>query len=137
MAERLWVIWCDGSDDGCIMQHDLEGSISRRLISTTQFPVIHFADRPVTRANVLAFLRLVVRADDDRIDEDPVVWRRVYFLNIRVRALAKTLHIKDPGHPARMDRAFVLASVAGLPNSVPMRKQAYDWARRGPKKKEE
>jgi len=137
MAHKLDVIWCDGSGGDCYMRHVLEGSISRKYISTKQLPVIHFSDRPITKANVAAFLKLVARGEDPSIDEDTALWRRVYVLNIRVRELARTLHIGNPAHPARMDRAYVLASVAGISNEVPMRKQAFDWARRGPKRTKE
>ena len=134
MARDLDIPYCRGilpTGHYCQQTHHLNGSIN------PSDGTIHFSERPVTRANTLAFLRLVARAIDHSLDADPEVWRRAYLLNIRVRALAKTLHIKDPGHPARLDRVFVLSAVAGMSNEVPMRKQAHDWARRGPKRKKE
>lgn len=131
MAETLNVELCRGitkTGHYCKEVHEREGSI-------TDGPVIHYSDRPPTRASIHTFLRLVARAQEPSIDRDEP-WRRVYRLNMAERRLAGFLRIKNPGHPAREDRAFVLASVAGIPNDVPMRKQAYDWARRGPKRQE-
>ena len=132
MARTLGIDWCDGRSSDCHMRHVLEGSVSH-LTATT----IHITDRTPSKSNTLAFLKLVARAEDPGLDVDPAPWRRVYLINVRVRSLARMLHIGNPAHPARMDRAFVLASVAGISNEVPMRKKAYDWARRGPERKKE
>lgn len=133
MAETLAATRChgDGSPFGeryCPQDHTGPGTV-------THDGVAHFCIHPVTQANTLAFLKLVARSQEPSIDED-LPWRRIYRLNTKVRFLANFLHIPDPALPAHQDRAFVRASVAGLPNTVPMRKQAYDWARRGPKRKE-
>ena len=130
MAEVLNVTLCRGrkpTGHYCGEQHDKEGSV-------TPDGVVHFgrSGQALYRNHTLAFLRLVARSQEPDIDTD-VPWRRVYRMNMKVRLLASFLHIKNPAHPAHGDRAFVLASVAGIPNSEPLRKEAFDWARRGPK----
>lgn len=129
MAAALGVTRCRGrtaTGHYCTEEHEKEGSV------TYQDSTIHFSDRPKRRVNTHAFLRLVARVQEPSIDKD-VPWRRVYRLNMAERRLASFLSIPNPNHPASADRAFVLASVAGLKNDVPMRKKAFDWARRGPK----
>ena len=131
MATGLRLSWCRGirpTGHYCPEGHDLSGT-------TTPDGVIHFADRPHTRANTLAFLRLAARLIDPTLDAEDVPWRRVYRHYLLVRECARELHIPNPAYPARHDRAFVLAGVAGVSDSVPLRKRAYDWARRGPKRK--
>ena len=135
MAEALGVTRCRGrtpSGHYCHEQHDKEGSISHG----PDGPVIHFGERTYKRANTLAFLKLVARSQEPSIDADEP-WRRVYRLNLKVRFLARFLRIRNPAGPARADRAFVLAGVAPLSNDVPLRKQAFDWARSSPKRKED
>jgi hypothetical protein len=131
MAEALGVTRCRGrtpSGHRCHEQHDKEGSITD--------DIIHFSERPYQRPDTLAFLKLVARSQEPSIDADEP-WRRVYRLNLKVRFLARFLHIRNPAGPARADRAFVLAGVAPLSNDVPLRKQAFDWARSSPKRKED
>jgi len=129
MAAALNVTRCRGrtpSGHYCDQQHDKEGSITN--YPGPDGPVIHFSERPYEQANTLAFLKLVARVQEPSIDMD-VPWRRVYRINMKVKFLARFLHIINPAHSARADRAFVLAGVAPLGNDVPMRKQAFDWAR--------
>jgi len=136
MAAALNVTRCRGrtpSGHYCDQQHDKEGSITN--YPGPDGPVIHFSERPYERANTLAFLKLIARAQEPSIDMD-VPWRRVYRINMKVRFLARFLHIVNPASPARADKAFVRAGVASLTNDTPLRKQAYDWARNGPKRKE-
>lgn len=134
MAEALGVTRCRGIESTrryCPQDHGGPGTV-------TNDGVVHFSHRPygpTRRADTLAFLKLVARSQEPNLDED-VPWRRIYRLNMKVRFLARFLRIPDPARPARQDRAFVRASVASLPNSEPLRKQAYDWARRGPKRNE-
>jgi len=139
MAAALNVTLCRGrtpSGHYCQEQHDKEGSITNH--PSPKGAVIHFSDRPhhpkSANANTLAFLKLVARVQEPSIDMDEP-WRRVYRLNQKVRFLARFLKIPNPATPAHADKAFVLASVASLNNDVPMRKQAYNWARRGPERK--
>ena len=135
MAAALGVTRCRGrtpSGHRCDQQHDLEGSVDKRGAEHG----IHFSERPVQRPSTLVFLKLVARVEEPSIDFD-TPWRRIYRMNMAVRDLAVRLHIQYPDYQASADRAFVLASVAGMSNAVPMRRQAFDWARRGPKRKED
>lgn len=98
--------------------------------------VIHLAEPRVrgtsylTWADIALFFKLAARLEDPSIDEDIVQWRRVYRMNMLARQIAARIKVRVPARYATGNKAFVLAGVAGLPNSVPMRKQAFDWARR-------
>lgn len=90
---------------------------------------VHLFDQPPRWGDLHRFLKLVANALDPTIDEaEP--WARVYRQNLSARALGHRIHIRVPARYLRFDRAFVKASVAGLPNETPLRKEAYDWARR-------
>jgi len=123
ITRELEVPYCHGIRKGfrCHEDHDLNGSVVDG--------VIHVRDRTVTRQNIASVLKLVARARDPTLADD-VPWRRVYRISVVVRALAAQLHYRIPRESFAADRSFVLASVAGLPNNVPLRKQAFDWARR-------
>jgi len=90
----------------------------------------HFPDRPVTKADTFAFLKVAAVELDPSINDELVPWRRTYRLCRLARESGEKLGIRLPASYWRIDRASVLAGVAGLPNSVPMRRQAFDWARR-------
>lgn len=92
--------------------------------------VVHLAEpSTVDRRDALVFLRLAAQVLDPTINDD-IPWRRTYRLYRGVQDAALRFHMSYPPRHWLADKAFVLAGVAGLPNSVPMRKQAYDWARR-------
>jgi hypothetical protein len=125
MAATLGITYCRGitpTGHYCNLRHDLNGS--------TDGETIHFTDRPVTKVDTLAFLKLVAKVRDPDLEQESVPWRRVYRLDRLVRVAGAELGIRLPRRLFRADRAFVLAGVAGLGNDVPMRKQAFDWARR-------
>jgi hypothetical protein len=90
----------------------------------------HFPERPVTKADTLTFLKVAAIELDPTINDEPVAWRRTYRLCRLARESGERIDIRLPARLWSADRAFVLAGVAGLPNSVPLRKQAFDWARR-------
>ena len=83
----------------------------------------------IDRRDTLAFLKLAVVALDPSIDDD-VPWRRVYRRYAATAEAASRFHLRFPVRHWRADKAFVLASVAALSNEVPLRKPAFDWARR-------
>jgi len=91
---------------------------------------LHFPDRPVTKADTLTFLKVAAVELEPSINDEPVAWRRTYRLCRLARESGEKLDIRLPRSYWSADRASVLAGVAGLPNSVPLRKQAFDWARR-------
>lgn len=90
----------------------------------------HFTERPVAKADTLAFLKVAAVELDPTINDEPVAWRRTYRLCRLARESGEKLAIRLPASYWSADKASVLAGVAGLPNNVPMRKQAFDWARR-------
>lgn len=125
MARELGLAYCRGilpTGHYCPRSHRLNGEAAGGTI--------HFADRQVTKTNTLAFLKLAAMIVDPALADEPVPWRRVYLLNRLVRELGARLRLRIPTRLTKADKAFVLASIAGLSNEVPMRKQAFDWARR-------
>jgi hypothetical protein len=126
MAERLGVGYCRGilpTGHYCRAgEHGLNGF--------TLDGVVHLAEPPrVDRWDAFVFLRLAAQALDPTINAD-IPWRRVYRLYRGVQAAAGQFHMSYPPRYWRADKAFVLAGVAGLSNDVPLRKQAFNWARR-------
>lgn len=127
MAQALGLRLCHGilpTGHYCGLNHHLNGQVSYDP------PTVHFSDRPVTKADTQAFLRLVAQALDPSINDETVPWRRVYRICRLARETGESIGVRLPARSWSADRAFVLAGVAGLPNSVPLRKQAFDWARR-------
>lgn len=124
LAREAGIDYCRGitpTGHMCHREHHLNGE----AVDGT----IHLEDRRANRVNSHAFLRLAAIALDPTLKED-VPWRRVYRLDQSMRQIARAIDV--PYKSSQMDRAFVLAGVAGLSNDVPLRKQAFDWARRGP-----
>ena len=91
---------------------------------------IHYFDLRWSWPGTKQFLRLAAIALDPSLREEEPFWLYLYRLNIAARKVGLRVHLKVPRHFFELDRAFVLAGVAGLTNEVPMRKQAFDWARR-------
>ena len=128
IAHQLGLEYCAGirpTGHYCREVHDLNGS--------TKDGIVHFSDRPVSVLTTIMFLKLAAQALDPSLADETAPWRRVYRIHLIVRESGRRLGLRLPSRYFAADRAFVLAGVAGLPNSVPMRRQAFDWARRGPK----
>jgi len=125
MAQQLGVAYCGGitsTGHYCdVRWHGREGS--------AEGGVVHFSERPPSKYNTYAFLKLVAKVRDPSLADD-VPWRRIYRMDKLARQAANELGIRLPRRLFATDRAFVLAGVAGISNDVPMRKQAFDWARR-------
>ncbi len=90
---------------------------------------VHLADLATTSSGVYRALKLVSLAQHPEFNDEPP-WRRTYLVNLAVRDLARQARIRVPARHVRMDRRYVLAGVAGLPNSVRLRRDAYHWARK-------
>lgn len=126
MAKRLEVPYCRGiQPTGHYCHEDHEG------MGTVKDGVLHMSPRPISSVNNAWFLRQAARAKDPTIDTD-IPWRRTYRLVMATRAMASQVGVPAP-RPSKHERTFVLAGVAGEPNTTYLRKQAFDWARRGPK----
>jgi len=98
-----------------------------RVTGTT----IHFPNMTVSRASNKRYLKLAAMALDPTLtDPREPLWRHIYRTSIAMRGVARALHILIPRSDMALSRAVVLAGVAGQTNEVPLRKQAYDWARR-------
>jgi hypothetical protein len=95
----------------------------------TKDGVVHWLERRVEFSGIVRFLRLVAQSRHPDIN-DEIPWRRVYRLCKTATEMSPTIHTRIPARYFRKDRAFVKASVASLTNDVPMRKEAFDWARR-------
>jgi len=124
ITRELGVPYCWGISRGfyCPQNHRQQGTV-------TPDGIVHLHDHVVTKTNLVTLLKLVTRAQDPTLNDD-VPWRRVYRTSVGVRALAYRLRTRIPREAWAADRSFVRASCAGLSNDVPLRKQAYDWARR-------
>ena len=124
IATELGVPYCGGINKGfrCHEQHDLNGSLANGTI--------HLTDRNGYRDSTTAsLLSMAARIRDPSLDDD-LPWRRVYRVSIAARVLAAEIHVRLPRGIWDFNRAFVKAGVAGLSNDVPLRKQAFNWARR-------
>ena len=126
MAERLGIKHCWGmlpTGHYCHAgDHRLNGFVTTNTV--------HLAEpSSVDRRDAFVFLRLAAQVLDPTVNDD-ILWRRQYRLYRGVQAAASLFHMRYPPRYWSADKAFVLAGVAGLSNEVPMRKQAYDWARR-------
>jgi hypothetical protein len=88
-------------------------------------------DHPVNWANTKNFLKLCAVVRDPSLN-DPTqpVWVRVYRTVVAARKVGDELRVRVPRRFWKLDRYIVLAGVAGLSNEVPLRRQAFDWARR-------
>jgi hypothetical protein len=124
ITRELGVPYCWGISRGfyCPRDHRQQGTI-------TPDGTIHLHDHVVTKTNLVTVLRMIAIAQDPTLNGD-VPWRRVYRIDVAIRALAIRLRTRIPRETFANDRSFVRASCAGLSNDVPMRKQAFDWARR-------
>lgn len=98
--------------------------------------IIHFDDDPVPNGPVgdwrqmKEFLILCARALDPSLDVEDERWRKLYRTTMFARTVGNRVHVRVPRHFFTMDRLTVLAGVAGLTSEEPLRKQAFDWARR-------
>lgn len=121
MAQGLGIKLCTGmlpTGRKCHFNH---------LVGSVHEGTLHFYSRVMGKADTLAFLRAASSLLDPSLRDDPP-WLRVYRQNMAFRAMSKKLGIRPPD-PAT-DKKFVLASVVDMSNEVPMRRQAFDWARR-------
>jgi len=121
MAEALGVRWCAGVGE-CPKWHGSTGSVTEGTV--------HLAGRRPSLQATIAFLTLAARVLDPSLDQETTMWRRAYRLAVAKRDLARRVHVRLPRRVFDFERAHVLAGVAGLTNEVPLRKQAFDWARR-------
>jgi hypothetical protein len=120
MARHLGLFLC--RDPACGLDHS---------IGSATLGVVHFNDIRFSWPGAKRFTALCAIALDPDIDNDvQPLWARVYRINRAASEVGKRIHIRVPRRFTKFDRYVVLAGVAGLSNEVPMRKQAYDWARR-------
>lgn len=129
MAQQLGVAYCGGitsTGHYCPLE---DPYTVPHVNGLAKDGVVHFYDRPVRKVSTYTFLKLVAKVRDPSLADD-VPWRRIYRMDKLTRQAANELGIRLPRRLFATDRAFVLAGVAGISNDVPMRKQAFDWARR-------
>lgn len=107
-------------------------SSAMHITGTTTGRIVHCTDDEVDSwPDIKAFTRFAARALDPSLnDMAQPFWRRLYRENMAAREVGHRLHIRVPRRYLVMERLTVLAGVSGLPNNIPLRKQAYDWARR-------
>lgn len=95
--------------------------------------IVHLTDRRWSWPGAHSVLKLAALATDPTLLEIEPRWRRVWAINVAARELGRRARVRVPARCVEYDRAIVLAGVARLPNTVPDRKRAFDWARRGAK----
>lgn len=128
MAQALGIRWCRGISPTGRYCHEQHG----QSVGAITEGCVHLRDRnpgPSLQTTVV-FLTLAARVLDPSIDAETVPWRRAYRLAVARREAARKVGVRLPRRIFDFERAFVLAGTAGLSNDVPLRKQAYDWARR-------
>lgn len=109
---------------GLNSQQHAKGVFSGKIVHCTDDEVDSWPD-------IKAFTRFAARALDPSLNyTDQPFWRQLYRENMAAREVGRRLNIRVPRRYLVMERLTVLTGVAGLPNSIPLRKQAYDWARR-------
>lgn len=124
MAEQLGLTYCRGITP---IGHYCQ--LGDHKVGFVVGDTIHYADRSRTKSNTFTFLKLAALAAEPSINDD-VPWRRVFRRGRLAREFGAQLGIRVSGYMWNADKAFVLAGVAGQPNTEPMRKLAFDWARR-------
>lgn len=109
----------------------LRGSYCHRdhRVGSAEPGVVHYDDHRVTWPGLVRVLKLCVMAGDQTLQQEPP-WRRVYLINQQVNGLAARSHLRIPARYREFDRAFVRAGVANISNDTPLRREAFDWARR-------
>lgn len=126
MAETLGISYCRGVQPGG--QYCQAGDHRQQGFATPG--EVHLREPvKVDRRDALTFLKLAAVALDPTINDD-IPWRRVFRRYRAVQDAAARFHMRFHRRNWDTDKAFVLAGTAGLSNEVPMRKQAFDWARR-------
>jgi hypothetical protein len=118
MARELGLDYCDRC------------RLFNHTMGEAQVGIVHLNDVRFSWPGAKAFLRLCAIALDPSLRDVEPFWLYLYRLNIAARDVGLRVHLKVPRRFFELDRAFVLAGVAGLTNEVPMRRQAFDWARR-------
>lgn len=126
LAEMLGVEHCRGLRKDGTYCHDSGYHLAGDV---TPDGTIHWTDRVMAWSGLVRFLKLVAISRDPSL-QAMAPWLRVYSLNMALKGIQREAHTRIPARYLRADRAFVRASVAGLPPDTPMRKQAFDWSRR-------
>jgi len=128
MAATLGITWCPGMEPNGSYCPKAHGSSVGDISPGT----VHLRDRqpgPSLQTTV-TFLTLAARVLDPSLDMEYAMWRRTYRLVLAQRDLARRVHVRLPRRVFDFERAYVLAGTVGISNDVPLRKQAFDWARR-------
>jgi hypothetical protein len=120
MAEAMGIRHCRGIDPSGHYCHE-----EHRDGGTATDGVVHLVETATRRR----FLYLAAVASEPDLATEPA-WRRVYRIAMFQRHWASEFGVRIPVAIRRRDKAFVLASLVDVPASEPLRKEAFDWARR-------
>lgn len=93
--------------------------------------VVHISDKRWSWTTAHRIVKLAALAADPTLDTVKPHWRRRWLINLRARDIGAKAHVKVPAKYIAYDRAYVLAAVRDIPNTIEDRKRAFDWARRG------
>lgn len=129
VAAQLGVTIC-GPNDLCRqsqIDHD-RGEYSLTL------GMVHWRERRMTKAGLYRFLRLVALAKHPDMTRTITgvrpTWQRTYLIHRQVNVYARMLHVRIPFDLTREARARVKSSVLDVPRRTPLRREAFQWARR-------
>lgn len=91
--------------------------------------VVHMLDGKWSWPRAYRLLKLIALARHPDINDEPT-WRRVYRLSTTANEIGRAMHMRVPFRFTTFDRRFVLAALADVPNAVPDRQRAFNWARK-------
>lgn len=92
--------------------------------------LIHWEGGRVTTAGLYRFLLTAAVALDEKLVEVQPEWRRIYLLHQAASRLARQLRVRVPFEQSLLERRRVKALLVGVPSHIPLRKEAFQWARR-------
>lgn len=90
------------------------------------------AFKRVTPGGLYKFLKLAAIAlDGESYIRDAVDWQRIYLQHQAVNRLARRARVRIPFEQTLVERRRVKAMLVGIPTERALRKEAFNWARRG------
>lgn len=91
------------------------------------------AFKRVTPAGLYRFLKVAAMSLDaeEYLREQTSDWARIYLLHLAVNRLARRARVRIPFNLTLVERRRVKAMLVGVPTDRALRKEAFNWARRG------
>lgn len=128
IAESLGVQLCQG--DGAVYPDEQQWTGPDHERGAWNGGVVHWRERRVTPAGLYRFLKLAAFALDEPHIRDVLDWRRTYLVHQAINRLAHKARVRVPAELSTLERRRVKAMLIHVPRSTPLRKEAFQWARR-------